>query len=236
MDRALDLQEEMDINDKERPPSIHVYSALLGIPFVGGWLGIAATVAADGREPVIEWLDPMLAGLTLATILVAQLALMFLWPRLSDSRFRIWISWGLIISEWSYIFGEVLSNTMTIGEPPIDIGLLFEIGAGVLLFPCSIGLSVLYARATDIADASRARANLSVFATVFFIGLLWWLTHPIIQSQAGAPPCVPGNPLSTPYFMTPGPDSAMCLFSNTLQPGRQLHDPQAPLLREQEKE
>ena len=51
MNRALDVQEETDMNNKERPPSILVYSALLGIPFVGGWLGFTATVAEDGREP-----------------------------------------------------------------------------------------------------------------------------------------------------------------------------------------
>ena len=190
------------MNNKERILSILVYSALLGVPFVGGWLGFAATVAEDGREPVTEWLDPMLAGLTLAAILIAQLVLIYLWPRLSDSRFRIWISWGLIISEWSYIFGEVLSNTITIGEPPQDIGSLFEIGAGVLLFLCSIGLSVLYAGGTDMANAPRARAILSVLAAVLFIGILWWLTHPIDQSQAGASPCVPGNAL---YNLFHGP-------------------------------
>lgn len=193
MNKALDVQEEIEINYKERAPSVLVYSALLSIPFVGSWLGFTATVAEDGRAPVTEWLDTMLAGLTLAAILVTQLALMYIWPRLSDSRFRIWISWGLIVSEWSYIFGEILSNTITVGEPPQDIGSLFEIGAGVLLFLCSIGLSVLYARGADMANAPWAHAVLSVIAAVLFIGLLWWLTHPIDQSQAGAPPCVPGN-------------------------------------------
>jgi hypothetical protein len=183
------------MSDKERAPSILVYSTLLGIPFIGSWLGFTAMVAEDGREPVTEWLDPMLAGLTLAAILVAQLVLMYLWPRLSSSRFRIWISWGLIISEWSYVFGEVLSNTITIGEPPQDIGSLFEIGAGVLLLLCSISLGVLYAKGPDMADAPRARTILSVLATTLFIGLVWWLTHPIDQSEAGAPPCVPGDPL-----------------------------------------
>ena len=202
MNRALDVQDETNMNNKERSPSILIYSALLGIPFVGGWLGFTATVAEDGREPVTEWLDPMLAGLTLVAILVAQLVLMSLWPRLSDSRFRIWISWGLIISEWSYIFGEVLSNTITIGEPPQDIGSLFEIGAGVLLLLCSISLGFIYAKGTDMADAPWGRAILSILATVLFIGLLWWLTHPIDQSQAGAPPCVPGNPL---YNLFHGP-------------------------------
>jgi hypothetical protein len=195
MNKALDVQAKIDMNNTERPPTALVYSALLGVPFVGSWLGFTATVAEDGREPVTEWLDPMLAGLTLVAVLVAQLILMYLWPRLSDSRLRIWISWGLIISEWSYILGEVLSNTITIGEPPQDIGSLFEIGAGVLLFLCSISLTVLYARGTDMAGAPQARAILSILATVLFIGLLWWLTHPIDQSQAGAPPCVPGNPL-----------------------------------------
>ncbi len=47
------------MNDKERTPSILVYSTLLGIPFIGSWLGFTATVAEDGREPVTEWLDQM---------------------------------------------------------------------------------------------------------------------------------------------------------------------------------
>ena len=190
------------MNNKERSPSILVYSALLSIPFIGSWLGFTAMVAEDGREPITEWLDPMLAGLTLVAILAAQLVLMYLWPRLSGSRFTVWISWGLIISEWSYIFGEILSNTITIGEPPQDIGSLFEIGAGVLLFLCSIGLSVLYARGMDMADAPQARAILSTLAAVLFIGLLWWLTHPIDQGQAGAPPCVADNLL---YNLFHGP-------------------------------
>ena len=204
MNKALDVQEEIEINDKERAPSVLVYSALLSIPFVVSWLGFTAAVAEDGRAPVTEWLDPMLAGLTLAAILVTQLALMYIWPRLSESRFRLWISWGLIISEWSYILGEILSNTITVGEPPQDVGSLFEIGAGVLLFLCSIGLSVLYVRGADMANAPRAHAILNVIAAVLFIGLLWWLTHPIDQSQAGAPPCVPGNSL---YNLFHGPCS-----------------------------
>ncbi|CAA9235066.1 MAG: hypothetical protein AVDCRST_MAG77-1221 [uncultured Chloroflexi bacterium] len=176
-----------------------IYSLLLGMPFVGSWLGYTATTAEDGRERITAWLDPMLAGLTLAAILVAQLALVVLWPRLPDTRPRRWILWGLIISQWSYTFGEVLSNTITLGEPPQDIGSLFEIGAGALLLLCSAGQAVLYATGAGRAAApgSRAALALSLVAMVLFAGMLWWFTHPIDQSEAGAPPCVPGNPLYT---------------------------------------
>jgi hypothetical protein len=195
-DKAVDPPSE------ESASAALIYSLLLGTVFAGSWLGYTATVAEDGREAITVWLDPMLAGATLGGILLMQVALVMAWSRLSGSRARPWLTWGLILAEWSYILGEVLSNTITVGEPPEDIGSLFEIGAGVLVLLCSIGLSAAYARSADMARNPRSRAVLSVLAAILFAGLLWWFSHPVDQSRAGAPACVTANPL---YNLFHGP-------------------------------
>lgn len=103
----------------------------------------------------------------------------------------------LAISQWAYIFGEILSNTITIGEPPEDIGSLFEIAAGVVVFLCAIAIIVSYIKHTrrDAARRSRSSIALVVLALVLFAGMMWWFTHPIDQSEPGAPDYIPGNPL-----------------------------------------
>ena len=183
------------MNGKGRPPSVLIYSLVLGLPFVGSWLGYTATVAEDGREPITTWLDPMLAGVTLAATLLVQLTLVVVWPHLQSERSKRWIAGGLIAGEWFYVFGEVLSNTITLGEPPQDIGSLFEIAAGIIVLLCAVGLSVLYAFDPEQSVTAGSRAMLSGVAAILFIGLLWWFTHPIDQSQPGAVACIPGNVL-----------------------------------------
>ena len=183
------------MNGKGRPPSVLIYSLVLGLPFVGSWLGYTATVAEDGREPITTWLDPMLAGVTLAATLLVQLTLVVIWPYLSTKRAKWWIAGGLIASEWFYVFGEVLSNTITLGEPPQDIGSLFEISAGIIVLVCAVGLIVLYTGDPEQSATVRSRTMLNGVAAILFIGLLWWFTHPIDQSQPGAVSCIPGNVL-----------------------------------------
>ena len=183
------------MHGKGRPPGVLIYSLVLGLPFVGSWLGYTATVAEDGREPITTWLDPMLAGMTLAATLLVQLTLVVIWPYLSTERAKRWIAGGLIAGEWFYVFGEVLSNTITLGEPPQDIGSLFEIAAGIIVLVCAVSLIVLYTGDPEQRAPARSRTMLSGVAAILFIGLLWWFTHPIDQSQPGAVACIPGNVL-----------------------------------------
>lgn len=167
-------------------------SILLGLVFGGSWLGYTAATAEDGRRTITDWLDPMLAGATIAIFILAQLALLVGWEQLPGDRARRWAATALIVGTWLYVGGEVLSNTITVGEPPADIGSILEIAAGVI---------VLLAVATFSVVAIRQRVGgaggwlLGGTAVVFLIGMLWWFSHPIDQSQAGALACNPGNAL-----------------------------------------
>jgi hypothetical protein len=182
-------------SDKSRIPSYFVLSLLLGIPFLCAWLGFTATMAKDGRSPVTDWLDPLLAGLTLLSILFVQLVWVILWPRLQHVPFKKGLALLLVISQWAYIFGEIVSNTITIGEPPQDIGSLFEIAAGAIAFLCSAAFALLYLVKQSNDGNGRRTLLLPVIALILFVGVLWWFTHPIDQSQPGAPENIPGNPV-----------------------------------------
>lgn len=173
-------------------PSLPGYSLALGLVFVCAWLGFTAVSARDGRMPVTDWLDPLLAGATLLAILFALAALLVLWSQLPENRFRRFAAGALITAQWTYIAGEILSNTLTIGEPPADVGGLLEIAAGVL--------AVLGVLAIAGAAFGRARSRrpgvvgvLTAGAVVLAIGTAWWFSHPIDQSTPGTPGCVPGN-------------------------------------------
>lgn len=177
-------------------PQLFKLSLLLGFPFVAGWLSFTAMSAQDGREPVTDWLDPMLAGLTLLTILCVQVVLICVWSHLKDSPWKKWIAWSLMGSQWFYIFGETLSNTITIGEPPQDIGSLFEITAGAILLLTSVALIVLYLGSqTRNAQVKKPNLALTLLALSLLVGMAWWFTHPIDQSKPGAPKYIPGNPV-----------------------------------------
>ena len=176
-------------------PAILGYSLLLGIPFAGGWLFYTAAVAEDGRERITEWLDPMLAGLTLTLHLLAIASLLILWPRLAPTAGRRVAAGALVTSQWAYVFGEILSNTITVGEPPRDVGSLVEIAAGVTVTLAVLGVALSSARGFVARGAPRVAKLLTIVAMGLAIGLAWWLSHPIDQAAPGAPRCVPGNPL-----------------------------------------
>ncbi|WP_159887748.1 hypothetical protein [Paenibacillus puerhi] len=171
-----------------------VRSLLLGLPFVGALLGYLPIRAQDGRMPLTDWVDPMIAGLTLTCILLVQLFVIVLWEKLGIGRLKNISVLGLIICQWAYTFGEILSNTITIGEPPNDIGSLFEIAAGGLLFVITIILYVQYDRQVK-GTVTQGALVLPLIAIVLFIGVIWWFTHPIDQSNPGAPDFVEGNPI-----------------------------------------
>jgi len=160
------------------------YSLLLGIAFALGWLAFAATRGQDGRMPVTDWMDPLLAGATLGVVLLAITAVIVLWDRIPATRTRTAGAAGLLTAQWMYITGEVLSNTITIGEPPADIGSLLEISAGAV--------AVLAVLALSFALWHKA---ILVVAAILGIGMGWWFSHPIDQSRPGAPDCMPGNAL-----------------------------------------
>jgi hypothetical protein len=63
-------------------------------------------------------MDPFLAGATLTLHLVAIAALLGLWPQLRSSRVTRKRAVSIVVSQWTYALGEVLSNTVTIGERP----------------------------------------------------------------------------------------------------------------------
>ncbi|MDQ0230906.1 hypothetical protein [Metabacillus malikii] len=184
------------MDNKTQIPKNFIFSFLLGIPFLIAWIGFTAVAAKDGREQITDWFDPMLAGLTLLAILAIQLVFMLLWPQLKDSYIKNGITFALTAAQWFYIFGEILSNTITIGEPPKDIGSLFEITAGVILFFASITLIGLYIKEQLKNHMKSLGARLLILLTIFlFFGMVWWFTHPIDQSEPGAPSYVEGNPI-----------------------------------------
>jgi hypothetical protein len=96
--------------------------------------------------------------------------------------------------------GEVLSNTITIGEPPGDVGGLLEIASGAISGAGLLGLAYL-----AIRDGRRHRSTIAITiaAATLAAATVWWFTHPIDQSAPGAPPCAPGNTL---YNLTHGTD------------------------------
>lgn len=171
-----------------------ILSMILGSLFIVALLGYTAISAKDGRMPITDWLDPMLAGLTLLAILGIQMLLVFNWSHIKSRRGKVIISRVMITSQWFYIFGEILSNTITIGEPPEDIGSLFEIAGGVLAFLSLIGILFVLNKEKKIFN-TMLNKSLLIMAVLFLIGMGWWFTHPIDQSNPGTPPCVPGNPI-----------------------------------------
>jgi hypothetical protein len=178
-----------------RIPKTFVFSLLLGVPFLTAWLGFAAMSAKDGREAVTDWLDPMLAGITLLSILFVEIVLLVIWSHINNERLKKRLVWFLMISQWFYIFGEILSNTITIGEPPQDIGSLFEITSGVIVFLSSIGLILVFLKSQLSKEEKRKSNILLILAIVLYVGMVWWFTHPIDQSQPGTPKYIHGNPL-----------------------------------------
>ncbi|GAA2913245.1 hypothetical protein GCM10010517_79820 [Streptosporangium fragile] len=182
------------------PPATLAYSLALGLVFAGAWLGFAAMRARDGRMPVTDWLDPLLAGATLGIALLAITALLVLWPGLPATPARTTVAILLVASQWTYIAGEVLSNTITIGEPPGDVGGLMEITSGALT-----GAGTLLLAFLTVAGGRHGRtaAVIGAVAVTVAASTGWWFTHPIDQSTPGTPACVPGNPL---YNLAHGSD------------------------------
>ncbi|WP_324717349.1 hypothetical protein U7230_03470 [Carboxydochorda subterranea] len=86
-------------------------------------------------------------------------------------------------------------NTVTVGEPPQDIGSLLEFFSGGLAFLVAVGLAFRFGRKFGFGRTSRWVPVLTGLAAVLAVGVLWWFTHPIDQSQPGAPGCIPGNVL-----------------------------------------
>ncbi|MCG5217886.1 hypothetical protein [Streptosporangium sp. KLBMP 9127] len=177
-----------------RPPRVLGYSLILGLVFAAAWLGFTAVRARDGRMPITDWLDPMLAGSTLLVTLGAMAALIALWPQVPATRWRTVVVALLITTEWVYLTGEILSNTLTVGEPPSDVGSLLEISAGAVA-----GVALIVAAVALSGPAWRqnrpATAAVTLAALLLALGMTWWFTHPIDQSAPGAPACIPGNPL-----------------------------------------
>lgn len=180
-----------------RVPNYVILSLLSGIPFLCAWLGFTAMVAKDGRSSITEWFDPFLAGLTLLAILFVELVLVVVWPYLNAAKLKHVLAGILVIAQWAYIFGEILSNTITIGEPPEDIGTLFEIASGATLLLLSLALTIVYF-IKQLQATSKNRVvmfTILILATVLIVGMMWWFTHPIDQSEPGAPAYIPGNPV-----------------------------------------
>jgi hypothetical protein len=181
------------MSNEKKIPKHFVLSLLLGVPFLSAWLGFTAMAAKDGRQPVTDWLDPLLAGLTLLTILVVQTIFLMVWSQIKDSFFKNGLTWALMISQWFYIFGEILSNTITIGEPPQDIGSLFEISSGVIVFLSSLCLIATFINGQITSMQRQSRKALIVLSMLLFVGMSWWFTHPIDQSKPGSPNHISGN-------------------------------------------
>lgn len=184
----------------DRPPAALGYSLALGLIFAVAWLGYAAVRARDGRMPVTDWLDPLLAGATLGITLLAITALLVCWPATPATPARATVAILLVTSQWTYITGEVLSNTITIGEPPGDIGGLLEIVSGGISGAGLLGLTYL---AIDKGRRRRSTTAITTLAIALAAATAWWFAHPIDQSTPGTPPCAPGNPL---YNLTHGTD------------------------------
>jgi hypothetical protein len=180
--------------DGSRFPQILGYSLALGLVYCTAWLGYTAVRARDGRMPSTDWLDPMLAGATLLVTLSAIAVLIVLWPRMPVARPRSAAATLLVTAEWMYVTGEVVSNTLTIGEPPSDIGGLLEIASGAVTL---LGLIAIVVALYGPAWGQNRRATTGVTATAVLLafGMGWWFTHPIDQSTPGTPGCVPGNAL-----------------------------------------
>ncbi|TQM32912.1 hypothetical protein [Nocardia bhagyanarayanae] len=179
-------------------PPVLGFSALLGGFFAAAWFGYTAVRAEDGRNPVTDWLDPMLAAATVTLLVVLHAVVILLWAQLPAVRATGIAVAGLVAGQWMYITGEVLSNTITIGEPPQDVGSLLEIAGGVATLAAALCLGIVWARRSM---SSRAIPAVGAIAAVAVLGMAWWLTHPIDQSLPGAPECVPGNPI---YNITHG--------------------------------
>ncbi|MEU2032166.1 hypothetical protein [Nocardia amamiensis] len=173
-------------------PPVLGFSALAGTVFAGAWFGYAAVRAEDGRNPVTDWLDPMLAAATITLFVVLQAVVILLWSQLPAARFRGAIVAALIAGQWMYVVGEVVSNTITIGEPPEDIGSLFEITGGSAILAAGLALTVAWFGRSPRGRSTTAVGGIAVAAAV---GMVWWFTHAIDQGQPGAPDCVPGNPV-----------------------------------------
>lgn len=141
----------------------------------------SATVTLDGRAPITDWQDPMLVGLTLFSIVLVGLTVVVLWPRLggggAKGRRRLGPDRRPVVV---HLRRDTLQHDLTIGEPPQDISSLFEIAGSAVVLVGAVAAAVLYAR-------ERARAVLGTLAVVLFVGMGWWFTHPIDQSQPGGP-------------------------------------------------
>lgn len=185
------------VASSNRRPAALAYSLVLGLAFALAWLAYAAVRARDGRAPVTDWLDPLLAGTTLGLDLLAMTALFVLWPG-APARLARGTAIMLVTAQWTYITGEVLSNTITIGEPPGDVGGLLEIASGAMSGTGLLGLSCLAVREGRWDRPAKA---ITILAATLAAATVWWFTHPIDQSTSGTPACVPGNPL---YNITRG--------------------------------
>ncbi|GIG70542.1 hypothetical protein [Phytomonospora endophytica] len=176
--------------DAQSPPPALGYSLALGLAVVCAWLGYTAVSARDGRTPVTDWLDPLLAAVTLLAILAAIAALIVLWTPLPGTATRRIAAGALLTAQWTYTAGEVVSNTLTIGEPPSDIGGLLEMAAGVIAIA---GVLAIAGATVNRARRPRSLGAITVVAVLAAAGMAWWFTHPIDQSTPGTPACVPGN-------------------------------------------
>lgn len=183
------------MDNEVKIPQYFVLSLMLGVPFLSAWLGFTAMAAKDGREPITDWFDPLLAGLTLLSILFVQIIFVVVWPHIRNSLMKRGLTWALMVSQWFYIFGEILSNTITVGEPPQDLGSLFEIASGVIVFLSSISLITIYIQQHLTTIERKSRYSLVILSFFLFVGMVWWFTHPIDQSQPGTPENIIGNPV-----------------------------------------
>ncbi|WP_232665849.1 hypothetical protein [Pseudonocardia sp. TRM90224] len=177
----------------ERPPAAVTYSLVLGSTFALSWLGFAAVRARDGRSPVTDWLDPLLAGATLGVNLLAVVALIVCWPAIAAGRTRSAVAILMVTALWTYITGELLSNTITIGEPPGDIGGLLEISSGAMTGAGLLGL--VHLEFGRRRRRPRSTIAITALAATLAVATAWWFTHPIDQRESGTPVCVPGNAL-----------------------------------------
>ncbi|WP_107656253.1 hypothetical protein [Nocardia suismassiliense] len=186
------------LRDSHIAPTALGFSALLGGAFAATWFGYTAVRAEDGRNPITDWLDPLLAAATVTLLVGLHAVVVLLWSQLPTVRAKGIAAAALVAGQWLYIVGEVLSNTVTVGEPPHDIGSLFEITGGAIGLVATLALAIVWA---GRSMSSRAIPAIGAIAAVAALGLVWWLMHPIDQSRPGAPECIPGNPL---YNLTHG--------------------------------
>jgi hypothetical protein len=182
------------VDQSARPPAVVGYSLVLGLAFTAALMGFAAVRARDGRMPIADWLDPLMAGATLLVMLGALAALVLAWPQLPATRLRTGSAVILIAAEWTYLAGEIISNAITVGEPPSDLGSLLEFAAGGATV---VGLIVIAAAVSGPARRHHrtAAVTVTVVAAILTCAMIWWFTHPIDQSTPGTPGCIPGNAL-----------------------------------------